>query len=44
MSGTEDFVEDEVSLFDLLAKLNEGWRWVLGGLFVGVFGAATGCS
>ena len=41
MRETEDFVEDEVSLFDLLDKLKDGWRWILGGLFIGVFCAAT---
>ena len=41
MRETDDFVEDEVSLFDLLDKLKDGWHWILGGLFIGVFGAAT---
>ena len=41
MSGTEGFVEDEIRLFDLLDKLKEGWCWILGGLFVGGFVAAT---
>ena len=40
MRETDDFVEDEVSLFDLLDKLKDGWHWILGGLFIGVFGAA----
>ena len=41
MRETDDFVEDEVSLFDLLDKLKDGWHWILGGLFIGVSGAAT---
>jgi LPS O-antigen subunit length determinant protein (WzzB/FepE family) len=41
MSGTEDFEDDEISLFDLWETLKAGWRWVFGGVVIGVLGALT---
>jgi uncharacterized protein involved in exopolysaccharide biosynthesis len=41
MSGTEEFEEEEISLFDLWEKLRAGWRYVLGGTLIGVLGAAV---
>jgi len=41
MREVEDFEEDEISLFELLEKLKEGWRYVLGAALVGVFIAVT---
>lgn len=41
MSGTEEFEDDEISLFDLLEKLRAGWRWVLGGVLLGVLGSTA---
>ena len=41
MSGTEDFADEEISLFDLLEKLKQGWRSVVGGVVLGVLGAAA---
>ena len=41
MSSTENFEEEEISLFDLWAKLREGGRWVLGGVLIGGLGAGA---
>ena len=41
MREVEDFEEDEISLFELLEKLKEGWRYVLCGALVGVFIVVT---
>ena len=41
MREVEDFEEDEISLFELLEKLKEGWRYVLGTALVGVFIAVS---
>lgn len=41
MRETEDFEEDEISLFELFEKLKEGWRYVVGGALVGALIAAT---
>lgn len=41
MSGSEVFDEDEISLFDLWQTLKDKWRYVLGGILLGVLGAAA---
>ena len=41
MSETEIIEEEEISLFDLWEKLREGWRYVIGGLLIGVLGATA---
>lgn len=41
MSGTEVFEEDEISLFDLWQTLKDGWRYVFGGVVVGLLGAVA---
>lgn len=41
MSGNKDFESDEISLFDFLDKLRAGWRWLLGGVFLGGLVAAV---
>ena len=41
MSEEDVFEEDEISLFDIFEKLRAGWRWVVGGVLVGVLGAAA---
>lgn len=39
MRETEDFEDDEISLFELLEKLRQTWRYVVGGVVVGVIAA-----
>ena len=41
MREAENFEEDEISLFELLEKLRERWRYVVGGASVGALIAAT---
>ncbi len=41
MRETDDFVEDEVSLFDLWGMLRGGWRLVFGSVVLGVLGAVA---
>ena len=41
MSGMKEVEEEGESLFDLLEKLKEGWRYVVGGLLLGVLGAVA---
>ena len=41
MSASEDFDEDEISLFDLWQTLKDKWRHVLGGILLGGLGAAA---
>lgn len=41
MSSTENFEEEETSLFELWAKLREGGRWMLGGALIGGLGAGA---
>ncbi len=41
MRATEEFGEEEISLLDLWERLREGWRWVFGGLLIGLLGAAA---
>lgn len=39
MPEADEYEEDEISLFELLKKLKNGWRYVVGGVVVGVIGA-----
>ena len=41
MGRTENFAEEEISLFDLFEKLRGGWRWGLGGIVLGVLVAVV---
>lgn len=42
MNENEAFESEEISLFDLLEKLRDGWKAVAGGLVLGVAGAVAG--
>lgn len=41
MNERELMQDDETSLFDLLKKLQDGWRYVAGGMAIGVLGAGV---
>jgi uncharacterized protein involved in exopolysaccharide biosynthesis len=41
MKENEMLQDDEISLFDLWEKLHDGWRYVVGGMVLGLTGAGT---